>query len=178
MTSPAAGKGLDLGSIAEAIKAAIEGHFAAAEVDLPARRLIAPGQAELIAWDSEQLVVTTDGIGLGPAPTQAATAQRAGNPISAAAVRHAIFTVQLVRCVPEATGGGQHPPAPEKVTKAGLAFMRDAGLLSQALVEVCVAVGEAIGGGQVQPGAVTAVGPQGGMAAAQATIAVTAGNLA
>ncbi len=173
------GQGLAVADIAQTILKAIVAHFATAQgVALPVRRIIAPGTSQSIAWDAEQLVVSLTGIGLGSAPTQPAFAQRTGNPISAAGMRHAIFAIQLVRCVPESKDTSR-PPDAAVITAAGLAFMRDAGLLSQALVEATTPVAALLGGfGSVEPGAIHTIGPGGGMAANEGTLAVTAGILA
>jgi len=174
-----AGQGLAVADIAQKILTSVVAHFKTApQVSLPKRQFIAPGNPRLIAWDAEQLYVAMSGIGLGSAPTEPAFAQRTGNPISASGIRHAVFEVQLVRCVPESQDG-TNPPDPAVITTAGLALMRDAGLLSQALVEACSTVSAALAGlGSVQPGAVEILGPEGGMAACAGSIAVSAGNLA
>lgn len=176
----ASGQGLDVAAIAETILDGINSHYAAAGVELPQRRIIAPGAPELVAWDCPMVIVTCSGIGLGPAPGVKNGAQRTGNPISAMGVRHAIFAVQIVRKTPEATQGGLRPPDVAKLTKAGLAHMRDMGLLSQALVEVCSTIDQQLRklpDALVQPGAVDSVGPEGGMAGVQGSLAVTVGTL-
>lgn len=178
----ASGQGLDVAGIAQKILNAVVSHLCAASgITVPERRIIAPGNIRLIAWDNcEQLIVACNGIGNGAAPTQGNTTQRTGNPISAMGLRHAVYAVQLVRCTPESTDGGHTPPPADVVTTAGLALMRDAGLLSQALVEACssVAASSPLGrGGSVQPGAVEVIGPEGGMAAVEGSIAITAADL-
>lgn len=171
------GQGIDVGGIAQTVLAGVVAHFAASEVTLPERRIIAPGAPELIAWDCPMVIVTTSGIGLGPAPGVGGGSQRTGNPVSAMGLRHAIYAVQIVRQVPEASGAGTRPPAADKLTAAGLGLMRDAGLLSQALIEVCSATSRAIPDAQVAPGAVTVVGPEGGFAGVQGSLAATVGML-
>jgi hypothetical protein len=173
----ASGQGLAVGEIAQAILDAVVAHFnAASGCTLPDRRLIAPGNPRLIAWDCPQVVVALSGIGLGAAPGQGGTPQRTSNPISAMGLRHAVFAVQKVMCVPEAADGTR-PPAADEVTTAGLALMRDAGLLTQALVEVCT-TGALKRHGTATPGAVEILGPEGAMAAVEGSIAITAGTLA
>lgn len=173
-----AGQGLDVAGIAQTILTVIENHYKTADnTCLPARRVIAPGNPRLIAWDTEQLVIALSGIGLGAAPTQPGFAQRTGNPVSAAGIRHAVFEIQLVRCVPESKDS-MGPPHATTVTASGLALMRDAGLLSQALVEGSDAVAALLGmRGSVEPGAVQTLGPEGGMAAVAGSMAITAGGL-
>jgi hypothetical protein len=174
-----AGLGLDVGSVARTILDGLVSHYAAADgIDLPERRFIAPGQPELVAWDCPCAIVTCSGIGLGPAPGVGGLPQRTGNPISAAGLRHVIFAVQIVRQVPESTGGGLKPPPVERLTAAGLLIMRDAGLLSQALVDIATAVDRQVVQGIISPGAVNTVGPEGGFAGNQASLAVTAPMLA
>ena len=129
------------------------------------------------------LVVTLTGIGVGQAAGVNAAAQRAGNPLSGAGMRHAVLAVQLVLCVPESVDGEKPPPARD-VTAAGHRFLAAAGLLSQALVEACTrvrALTDPAGSGfagLVTAGAVETLGPTGGMAAVEGTIQVTAGGLA
>lgn len=179
MTSPA-GLGLAVADIASLILATVGSHFgAAAGVTLPARRVIAPGNPRLIAWDNcEQVVVTMSGIGVGSAPGENAGARGVGNPVSSMGLRHAVYAVQITRAVPESHDGTTPPPDVD-LTKAGLALMRDAGLLSQAMVQVVTAVTAAVPrGSRVVPGAVEVLGPEGGFAAVESSLIVTAGLLA
>jgi hypothetical protein len=175
----AIGQGLAVGDIACTILNAVVSHYSAASgIALPDRRIIAPGEPRSIAWDCEQCVITLSGLGLGAAPTQGATAQRTSNPVSATGLRHAVFATQIVRCVPESQDGTV-PPDVDEVNTAGLLLMRDAGLLSQALVEACSTLAAGLGRhGSAQPGAVEMLGPEGGMAAVEGSIAVTVGTLA
>jgi hypothetical protein len=176
----APGLGLAVADIAQTILDTVVAHFAAAtDVKLPGRRVIAPGNPRLVAWDScEQVVVTMSGIGVGQAPGEGGTAQGSRNPISAAALRHAVFAVQITRCVPESRDGTR-PPPDDQLTASGLAVIRDGGLLSQAMVEVCTAVANGLpAGSRVVPGAVEMLGPEGGFAAVEGSLAVTAGLLA
>ncbi|MDN5931175.1 MAG: hypothetical protein L0I24_08945 [Pseudonocardia sp.] len=172
-----AGQGLDIGRIAQVILDGLITHWAAApKATLPPRRMIAPGSARGIAWDGEGLAVSLGGIGVGAAPSQEAGTPRTGNPV-AQVLRHAVFVVQLVRCTPESHNGVTPPDAAE-VTAAGLSLMRDAGLLSQALTEIASPVRSELGpGGLVVVGAVDVLGPQGGLAAVEATLTATAGKL-
>lgn len=176
----APGKGLAVGPIAQTILAAIVAHYEqAAGVSLPQRQIIAPGNSRGIAWDCEQCVVCLTGIGIGSAAGEQPGPRSVGNQVSAMGMRHAVLPVQIVRHSPESTDGLQPPPA-EDMTKAGLALMRDAGLLSQALVDACTQVG-ASGlpkGSRVTPGAVEVLGPEGGFCAVEGSIAVTVGLLA
>lgn len=174
---PPSGQGLDVGRIAQVMLDGLVTHWAAApKATLPPRRMIAPGSARGIAWDGEGLAVSLGGIGVGAAPGQDPGPQRTGNPV-AMVLRHAVFVVQLVRCTPESHNGVTPPDAAE-VTAAGLSLMRDAGLLSQALTEITSAVRSELGpGGSVVVGAVDVLGPQGGLAAVEATLTATASRL-
>lgn len=179
------GLGLAVPGLARTILDGVVAHFDAAaarcdpaeRVKLPSRRVIAPGNPRLIAWDCEQLVVAASGIGVGPAPGEGGRPAGKGNPISATGLRHAVFAVQIVRCVPESRDGTS-PPPDEELTAAGLALLRVAGLLSQALVEVCTNVASGLpNGSRVVPGAVEFLGPEGAFAAVEGSLAVTAGLL-
>ncbi|GAA0897714.1 hypothetical protein [Pseudonocardia zijingensis] len=179
------GLGLAVADIARTILDGIIDHFdavnaacaAADRVALPRRRVIAPGNPRLIAWDCEQLVVTMSGIGIGTAPGEGGLPASRGNPISATGMRHAVFAVQIVRCVPESSDGTS-PPPDDVLTNAGLVFMREAGLLSQALVNICTKVKDGLpGGSRVTPGAVETLGPEGAFAANEGSLAVTVGQL-
>jgi hypothetical protein len=170
------GLGLALPDLARRVLDGVVAHYDAVDakckpserVNLPARRVIAPGNPRLVAWDCEQLVVTMSGIGVGQAPGEGGRPAGRGNPISATGLRHAVFAVQIVRCVPESRDGTS-PPPDDVLTAAGLALLRDAGLLSQALVEICTQVAGGLGAGaRVVPGAVAGV---------EGSLAVTAGGL-
>lgn len=174
----AAGQGLDIPTIAETVLAGIEAHYnAAAGVTLPDRRVIAGGNPRLVAWDAcEQLVVTCSGIGIGHAEGQGAGPKSAGAQISAAGMRHTVIVVQLTRCNPESKDGTR-PPASAVQTAAALAYMRDMGLMSQALVEVTKQLNDSFPGLRVQPGAVESLGPAGGFVCCEGKVIVTAGAL-
>lgn len=181
MTAPAGqGKGLAVADIAQAILAAVVDHFNAAPgVTLPERRVIAGGNPRLIAWDCDQLAVSMSGIGLGWAPGQGGQARQTGNPVSTNLLRHAVFAVQLVRHVPTMSEDGDLLPAADEITKAGLRLLRDAGLLSHALTRAVGAVrtDTRLGHGSATAGAIEMIGPDGGMAAVEGSIAITAANL-
>jgi hypothetical protein len=170
-----AGQGIDVGAVAQAVLDGVVAHFAASEVTLPERRVIAAGDPRGVAWDCDQLVVTCGGIGWGAGPgTGSATARPTGNPISTAGARHTAIAVQIVRAVP--VGGEDGPPPAADVTAAGLALMRDGGLLSQALTELIGrdgALGRA-GAGLV---GVEVLGPGGGMAAVEGILTATLAGL-
>lgn len=178
------GLGLAIPAVAQTILDTIVAHYDAivddTGVKLPERRLIAGGNPRLVAWDNcEQVVVTLSGVGNGPAPGVGGAARPTGNPISAMGVRHAVFAVQITRHNPESPDGGQAPPRVADVNRAGLASMRDVGLLSQALITVCTKVAAALPrGSQAVAGSVETLGPEGGFTAAEASLAVTIPTLA
>ncbi len=170
-----AGQGIDVGATAQTVLDGVVAHFAASEVTLPDRQVIAPGDPRSIAWDCEQLVVTCGGINWGAGPgTNSATARGTGNPVSTAGARHSAIAVQIVRCVP--VGDENGPPAAAEVTAAGLALMRDGGLLSQALTELIGRTGALAKAGAGLVG-VEVLGPGGGMAAVEGIVTVTLASL-
>jgi hypothetical protein len=174
-----AGQGLDVGALACVIRDSLVVHYSAApDIGLPDRRIIAPGMPELVAADCECVIVTCSGLDRGVAPglgTIAAQGQRAGLPTSAAGgLRHAVFAVQIWRESPE----GARAPDPDDITTAGLRHMRDMGLLSQGLVDICTAVDRVLPRDSVvQPGTVNSLGPEGGLTGVQGTLAATIGIL-
>lgn len=170
----AGGQHITVPSLAQAVLDGVVAHFNAAGVELPARQVIPPGEPRSIAWDCDAVLVTLAGIVVGQAPGQGGGARQTGNPISVG-VRHAVIVVQIVRCVPELDG--VEPPDAEKVTEAGLALIRDAGLLSQALVELCGQNGALRSAGSAIAGAVEILGPAGGFAACEGNITTTAKDL-
>jgi len=170
-----AGQGIDVGATAQTVLDGVVAHFAASEVGLPDRRVIAPGDPRGVAWDCEQLVVTCGGINWGAGPgTNSATARGTGNPVSTAGARHTAIAVQIVRCVP--VGDEHGPPAAAEVTEAGLALMRDGGLLSQGLIEIIGREGALAKAGAGLVG-VEVLGPGGGMAAVEGIVTVTLASL-
>ena len=173
------GRGLDVAGIACRVFDTIVAHYDALDPDLlPPRRVIAPGESRSIAWDCDQFVLTFSGVGNGAAPGLQVQPRRQGNPISSMGLRHAVYVAQIVRCVPEPDDAGQRPPKPETLREAALHLMADAGLLSQALIDVCTQVGDGLPKGtHCQAGAVETLGPLGGFAAVEGSIAVTAGTL-
>jgi hypothetical protein len=176
----APGQGLDVAGIAQTILNGIVEHYAdvALDVALPGRQIIGAGNPRLVAWDCEQVVVTLSGIGNGAAPGTGDQPRGVGSQISSMGLRHAIYAVQIVRCHPESPDGTTPPDAAE-VTAAGLISMRDAGLLSQALVAVATKIGAGglPPGSRVQPGAVETLGPEGGFSGIEGALALTTGAL-
>lgn len=172
------GDGLDIVSLADIVFDTVVANFTAAGVALPDRRIMAPGAPEQVAWDCEALVCTMSGIGLGSAPGLNAAPRQSGAQLSAMGLRHVVFTFQLVRCEPKPLSSGTKPPLPTVISAAARALWRDAGLLSHALVRAGTDLSKGLPRGtQVEAGAVTPVGPEGGFVGLQTSITVTAGNL-
>ncbi len=172
------GLGLDVAGIADAILSRVESHFAAAGTTLPERRIIAPGSPSEIAWDCPMVAVTMSSIGLGNSPGGAGSGtMRTGSGVSATGLRHAVFSVTLTRLEPPPSNRGT-PPAPDVLRAVALGLMRDAGLLSQALVELCTDLAGGLGyGALVQAGEVQTSGPSGGHVGVIGTLTTTAGSL-
>lgn len=176
MTAP--GQGLDLVGVAGDMLDVVVAQFEAAGHPLPERRYVAPGDPGEVAWDCEQFVITLDGIGWGQAVDDSQPSPRAGTPVSVMGLRHAVFSLSLVRCTPTPPPRASLPTV-EAVHEAGLVFLRDAGLLSQALLNMAVNLGRALRNeGSVQAGAVETAGPSGGYHGLQGSLAITVGALA
>jgi hypothetical protein len=179
---PSFGKGLNIADTAQELLEYVIAHWNAAApgtvTPLPARRLIAPGDPRTIAWDCEQLVISMEGVGFGPAVDIAATSPRAGFGLSVNSLRHVVLTVSLVRCTPPTREDGT-PPSVDALQEAGLTFLRDAGLLSQAMVSYAGVLRARIGDDDrsVQCGAITPFGPSGGFHSADAAMAITVPEL-
>lgn len=175
----ALGKGLDIAAIADLLLTRIEEHFAAADTDLPERRILAPGSPSEIAWDAPMVAITMASIGLGATPGGAGSGPlRVGPGVSAMGLRHAVYSVTLTRCEPPPTGNGTRPPSAAVLRAAALGLMRDAGLLSQALVNFCTEVASGLPNGSlVQAGSVETAGPSGGHVGVIGTLTATVGQL-
>jgi len=149
---------------------------------LPERQVIAAGEVQLIAQDCAQLVLSLTGIdmdvpGSSPGPMQV-------EQLITNSLRHALFTVQLMRCAPTSDDDGE-PPTQEQITACGLTAIRDAGLLSQALFQWCSSITTAgntgvlhFGGGILATGGVVIpTGPNGGLVGIEGTVTVSAALL-
>lgn len=168
-----AGEGPDVVGIATTILDGVVAHFAASEVELPERRVIAPGDTRLIAVDDcEQVIVTCARIGWG-ADATGGLSRPTGINLSSTTVRFVEFAVQIVRCTVDAEG----PVDADVLTGAGVAFLRDMGLLSQALTELCGDHGPLSRHGKARAGDVVPVGPGGGPVASEGSITVTVKHL-
>jgi len=174
------GTALHVRSLAHELLDAVVRHWSTAEgAPLPDRRYLSAGANRGAAWDCEQLTVTLGGIGWGPALDAAPASPRRGSPANVGSVRHAVFYVQLVRCIPSPGRDGK-PPTAEALSVAGEQFMRDCGLLSQAMVTWASNVDRSLPddlASSVQAGVVEGVGPQGGYVAAEVSTIVSAPGL-
>lgn len=126
------------------------------------------------------LAVNMVSIGNGASPGGAGSGtQRSGSGISVSGLRHAVFAVQLTRLEPSPTQGGKRAPAADALRVAALGLMRDAGLLSQALVDLCSDVASGLPlGSLVTAGSVDSVGPSGGHVGIVGSLTTTVGTLA
>lgn len=175
---PSFGRGLNVADTAQELLEHVISHYAAAAPGtvqpLPARRAVLAGDPRTVAWDCEQLTISLEGIGVGPSPDSelGTPGMRRGSPTSAVALRHAVFAVSLVRCTPQMSEDGT-PPTAEELNEAGLIFMRDCGLLSQAMVTYAGILADRLPTASVECGAVTPFGPSGRFHAADTAMSVT-----
>jgi hypothetical protein len=172
------GQGLKLSDLAQRVLDGVVEHWqgAADATPLPAHRAVLAGEPRAVAWDCEQLTVTLAGVGWGQALDASASSPRAGLPASVASMRHAVLAVALVRCTPSPGRDGK--VALEALHAAGLASLRDAGLLSQALVEITTRLRKNLPlESSVQAGTVEPLGPSGGFHGLEATLVVTSADL-
>lgn len=182
ISPPSLGKGLDIAGVAQDLLDHVIRHWERATpgtaVPLPERRLVAPGDPRTIAWDCEQLTISLEGIGFGPAvDISASPSPRAGISLSVNSLRHAVLTVSVVRCTPQGGEDGT-PPSMGALHAAGLTYLRDCGLLSQAVVTFAgIMRAELDDTESVQCGAVTPFGPSGGFHSADCAMAITTPTL-
>jgi hypothetical protein len=169
----ASGQYIDVPSIAQAVLIGVVAHFSDAGVELPDRQVIAPGETRSVAWDCEGVVVTFGGLEYGQASNAGGGAKPSGNPINIGVWR-AAFVVQIIRCAVDADGG---PADPEKLTEAGIVFMKDAALLALALSRLCGPNGPLRRSGMAELGPVNPLGPA-DFTAVEGSVTVTAKNLA
>lgn len=170
----AAGQGIDLGGLAQTVLIGVDQHFAASDVELPARQVIPPGEPRAQPWTCEELVVTAAGIASGHSTSAGGTGRQAGTNVSVGG-RRVIIGVQIVRCAP--VGSADEPADENEQTEAGLAMMRDAALLSQALVELVGRDGPLKQHGSAVAGDVAFLGPDGGFSAVEGSLTVTGMSL-
>lgn len=174
-----AGKGLDITTEARALLNAVVTHFQTASVPLPDRQHLVAGDPRNFAWDCEQLTISMQGIGWGPATSASPASPRAGAPASVSSVRHVVLAVTLVRCTPQMIDGAEPaPPTAEALDAAGAEFMRDAGLLSQAIARyVSEATNRLDRVASVEAGVVEPLGPSATHHGLEGQLAITIGKL-
>lgn len=171
------GKGLDLVSEADYLLETVRDHYAAGGVALPERQHLVAGDPREFAWDCEQLTVSLQGIGWGPATDSGSRSVRTGSPASVGATRHAILAVTLVRCTPMMSDDGT-PPSATALDAAGREFMRDAGLMSQSMVTYVSSATKRLDRvASVEAGTVEPMGPSSTHHGVEAILAVTVGKL-
>ena len=177
------GRGIAVRQLALDIQHAIEAHWIPSAAEpLPARRYVAAGDPGSQAWDCEQLVISLAGIGFGPAQDSAPpSTPRAGTPASVLSIRHAVFDIALVRCIPGPTGRTATPPSVETLNEAGERYMVDAGMLSQALVRWAARTQKELlpgdGASSVQLGVIEPGEAAGGFVGMSASAIVTCASL-
>lgn len=156
------------------------GAFLTANLAIPPERVyLSPGAPGLISWDCEQLVVSLAAVTWGINEDAVQPVPQAGSGAGIHEVRYAQWSVQLVRCTPVQDDSGQ-PPASEVIQAAGELAINDAGLLSQATVNIAAfpaAHSWVPVGALVKAGGVVSLGPQGGFHGFEATLSITATDL-
>ena len=170
----AAGQGIDVAGIAQTVLIGVAQHFAESEVELPARQVIPPGEPRTQPWICEEMTVTCVGIATGHSTSAGGTARQTGINYSVGG-RRVMIAVQIVRCSP--VSSDEYPADETEVTDAGIAMMRDASLLSQALAELVGRNGPLKQHGSATAGDVEFLGPEGGFSAVEGTLTVTAMEL-
>jgi hypothetical protein len=171
------GKGLAISDEAVLLLDAVVDHFQAAGRELPDRQCVVAGEPRAFAWDCEQLTVSLQGIGWGPAVSATANTPRTGSPASVMSTRHVVLAVTLVRCTPQMEDDGTPPPAAE-LDAAGRLFMRDAGLLSQAIVTYVSRATQRLDRvASVEAGIVEPIGPTSTHHGLEAVLSITVGHL-
>ncbi len=178
MSAPLAdGHRLSLADLGQLVFDTIVAQFAAAGVELPDRKVMVPGAPEQVAWDCEALILTLSGVGPGTSPSRPAPVRSVGSQFGATVLKHAVWTVQLVRCDPKPNSRGG-PPTVAALNSAAQALWVDAGLLAHALDQVGSDLTRKLPPGtQVEVNAVSPAGPEGGFVGIQGSVTMTVGNL-
>lgn len=177
MSRPMSGRAINTAEIGAAIFDGVIAHYAAASavVPLPDRRYIAPGDAAAVAWDCEQFTVSIIGVGLGLAPDVASGSAKPGTHASVTGMRHAVFSACLVRCTPTIDRDG--PPEISALHPAGVAYLRDVGLISQALVEIGSRLHQIDRSAIITAGNAQPIGPGGGFVGLEGQLTISTVNL-
>lgn len=177
----ALGQALDVYTLGDSLFRAVVDHFAARSQpeyqDLPERRYLAAGDSSSVAWDCEQFTVSLEGIGTGSSQDSPSPALPPGVPAGVAGVRYLTLMCSLVRCTPTLDESGNFPSV-EAMAEAGALFYRDAGLLSQAVVEWVSQMRHQLGrSALVKAGDVLPAGPEGPFAGLICSVQITAVEL-
>jgi hypothetical protein len=166
--SDTTGRALDLCTMAQRLLDGLVAHYTAAGETLPSYRYIAAGETTAVPWDctTGQVTVALQGVGFGPAEEAYPTNVQAGGASSVMDTRHAIFEVAVVRPLPT-TSNVNGVPSAESLNTAGVQFMHDAGMISQALVVIAAELKQDMPrGSTIRPGIVDPRGPSGGLVGA------------
>lgn len=168
------GQYIDIPGVAQTTLDWVVAHFAASSVELPSLRYIGPGATRELAWDCEEVLASCGGILWGQGQgVGAGTGRRTGNPVSSGGTRYATFNIQIVRCVPSSAELDDI----DALNASGVTILKDAGLLSQALAELCGPRGPLKRAGVATAGNVEILGPAGGFAATEGQLLVTTAQL-
>lgn len=152
----------EIADLADALLAAAVSAYSDAGVTAPDRRYIHAGQ---VAFDCEQLVVSTTRVFRGRPRLPAADVNRPGDLWSVE------FTLNLLRPVPTLTDRGQ-PPSTAKLQQAGTDLSVDARVLSLGMVPKLKAA-PFDGCDLVAAGDLIPVGPEGGFGGWNLVVEVT-----
>lgn len=158
--------GIDLITIPKALLAYVVSYFGQAGVMLPDRQGMTAGPAAGIAFDCEQLTVTLETVGWGRARDATQLSPGLGKESSVNSMRHGEWIVTLVRCWSSSDPEGNLVDMDVIETQAE-AIQRDAGLMSQALINFAAFQqfndqAPLPPGGSTQAGAVSFTPPSGG----------------
>jgi hypothetical protein len=171
--------GVDMLTVPTALLAYVNAYFAQAGVALPTNQYFAAGDRTNVPWDCEQVVVTMDGISWGRSKDATQLSSSFGKESSVNAMRHADYTIEIVRCHPTLDNQDGQPLPSAEYEAAAVANWIDAGLLSQALINFVAFPNSALPpGGSTQAGAVGVLGPAGGFVGVNASLTMTLAQLA
>lgn len=172
---------LQLRDTAEGLLDWVTAWYEQANVPLPLRGVVVPGAPGQIAWDCEQVTVALSTITTGSGTGQVNVTPQLGTNAGMGLIRYATWAVQVVRCSPTPDDEG-NPPSVDQLDGAAQSSLTDAGLLSQAMIGLASQSPGSIDwlpiGGVVNAGQVGTLGPEGGFQAVEATLTLTAMELA
>jgi hypothetical protein len=154
----------------------VETSYANASRALPERKVIVPGAPGVIAWDCEQLTVALASITTGGTVASVNILPQIGSGAGVGLLRQATWSIQVVRCSATTADDGA-PPSVAELDAAAMTQLDDAGMLSQALVNLVSAQLRPEWlppGAVVNAGQVATLGPEGGFQAVEATVTLSA----